>query len=580
MQALTCRFACRICDSYPHSSDSGFDLSTISSAGFVERIAERVLLLEGWPRAAVALIAGALSALALAPYHAFPILLITLPVLVWLLDGALPESGSSGILGGIRRLMPGFRIGWWFGFGYFLAGFWWVGQAFLVDADDFAFLLPVAVVALPAGLALFWGVAGMLARLVWNDDWTRILGFAASFTLAEWMRGTLLTGLPWNVPGYAAMPTPLSMQSASLIGLYGVTFFALFVAASPALLGSKSTGSSRRSTRFVLTATALICVFHLGFGLWSLSTAEKAYVEDVKLRVVQPALDQREKWDITKEPQIMARYFELSNANKGPEVANIAAFTHVIWPESAFPFILSKRADQLANIAQLLPPTTNLITGAMRLEEAANSDEQPRVFNSLYVINGEGETIAARDKVRLLPFGEFLPFQDFLESLGFQQLTRLRGGFAAGHQRSVVDIPGTPTFLPLICYEIIFSGRIQSDASASAPAPKWIVNLTNDAWFGMTAGPYQHAHQAQVRAVEEGLPVVRAANNGISFVSDAYGRIEESLGLGQRGVVDSLLPVARASTPFRNFGNFPAMGIICLIVLGLLLLKHKTTNRM
>ncbi|MCJ8308809.1 MAG: apolipoprotein N-acyltransferase [Rhizobiaceae bacterium] len=551
----------------------------MSSAGFVERIAERVLLLEGWSRALVALIAGALSALSLAPYHAFLILLITLPVLVWLLDGALPETGSSGIWGGIRRLLPGFRIGWLFGFGYFLAGFWWVGQAFLVDADEFAFLLPVAVVALPAGLALFWGIGGMLARLVWSDDWTRILGFAASFTLAEWLRGSMLTGLPWNVPGYAAMPTPVLMQSASLVGLYGVTLITLFVAASPALLGFRSGTGASRSTSTVLTVAAATCVAHLGFGLWSLSSAEKAYVDDIKLRVVQPALDQKEKWDITKEPLIMARYFELSNANKGPEVANIAAFTHVIWPESAFPFILSKRADQLSDIAKLLPPTTSLITGAMRMEEAANSDEQPKVFNSLYVINGNGETIAARDKVRLLPFGEFLPFQNFLENLGFQQLTRLRGGFAAGHQRSVVDIPGTPTFLPLICYEIIFSGRIHPHNDASSPQPKWIVNLTNDAWFGMTAGPYQHAHQAQVRAVEEGLPVVRAANNGISFVADAYGRIEESLSLGQRGVVDSRLPVAHASTLFRHMGNWPVMGLICLIMLGLLLLNIKSKHR-
>jgi apolipoprotein N-acyltransferase len=551
-------------------------LNTNSPTGFVERIAERVILLEGWRRALVALIAGTLSALSLAPYHAFPVLLFTLPVLVWLLDGALPESDRAGFWGRLRRLLPGFRIGWWFGFGYFLAGFWWVGQAFLVDAEDFAFLLPFAVVALPAGLALFWGLAGMLARLIWNESWIRILGFAACFTLAEWLRGTLLTGLPWNAPGYAAMPTPLLMQSASLIGLYGMTFLTLLVAATPAILGP----GSNRGHRGLVLASILISLLHIGFGLWSLATADKAFVDDVKLRIVQPALDQREKWDASKEAEIMARYFDLSNANKGPEVASVAAFTHVIWPESAFPFILSTRADQLANIAQLLPPTTTLITGAMRMEQAANSDEQPKVFNSLYVINGDGETVAARDKVRLLPFGEFLPFQDFLEGLGFQQLTRLRGGFAPGHQRSVVDIPGTPTFLPLICYEIIFSGAVQAGDGFSGPQPKWIVNLTNDAWFGMTAGPYQHAHQAQVRAVEEGLPVVRAANNGISFVSDAFGRLEESLALGQRGVVDSRLPVARPFTPFRSLGNTPILIFVCLIILSLLFLKRKSSNRM
>ncbi|MEP0944011.1 MAG: apolipoprotein N-acyltransferase [Rhizobiaceae bacterium] len=551
-------------------------MNTNSPTGFVERIAQRVILLEGWPRLALAFVSGALSALSLAPYHAFPLLLITVPVLIWLLDGALPESSSSGFWGGLRRLLPGFKVGWWFGFGYFLAGFWWVGKAFLVDAEDFAFLLPFAVLALPAGLALFWGIGGMLAQLVWSERAIRVVGFAASFTLAEWLRGSLLTGLPWNMPGYAAMPTPLLMQSASLIGLYGMTFLTLLVAASPAVIGARSV--SKNGARNIIAVAAVICVAHVGFGVWTLAGAKKTYVEDIKLRIVQPALNQSEKWDVSKEAQIMARYFELSNANKGPEVASVSAFTHVIWPESAFPFILSKRADQLANIAQLLPPTTSLITGAMRLEPAANSDELPKVFNSLYVINGDGETVAARDKVRLLPFGEFLPFQDFLEGLGFQQLTRLRGGFAAGHKRAVVDIPGTPTFLPLICYEIIYSGRIHAAQGASGPQPKWIVNLTNDAWFGMTAGPYQHAHQAQVRAVEEGLPVVRAANNGISFVTDAYGRIEESLSLGQRGVVDSHLPVARSFTMFRHMGNMPILIFVCLIMLSLLFLGRNQLN--
>ena len=554
-------------------------MTTNSSSGSVERIAERVILLEGWRRAILTLSAGALSALSLAPYHAFPILLVTLPILIWLLDGAVPESDRPGIWGGLGRLMPGFRVGWWFGFGYFLAGFWWVGKAFLVDAEDFVFLSPFAVVALPAGLALFWGIAGMLARLVWSESWTRIVGFAASFAFAEWLRGSMLTGLPWNAPGYAAMPTPLLMQSASVIGLYGVTFLTLFVAASPAVLGPRPT--RRLGARNLLAAALGLCLVHVGFGLWSLAGASnKTYVDGVKLRIVQPALNQRDKWDASKEAQIMARYFDLSNANKGPEVASIAAFTHVIWPESAFPFILSKRGDQLANIAQLLPASTTLITGAMRMEEAANSDQKPKVFNSLYVINGNGETVAARDKVRLLPFGEFLPFHDFLEGLGFQQLTRLRGGFAAGHQRSVVDIPGTPTFLPLICYEIIFSGAVQPADGFSGPQPKWIVNLTNDAWFGMTAGPYQHAHQAQVRAVEEGLPVVRAANNGISFVTDGYGRIDESLSLGQRGVVDSQLPVARAFTVFRHLGNVPILVFICLIMLSFFFLKRNSKNRM
>jgi len=525
------------------------------------------------------IVAGALSALSLAPYHVFPILLVTIPVLVWLVDGAVPESERTGVLAGLRKLVPAVKIGWLFGFGYFLAGFWWVGHAFLVDAEDFAFLLPIAVVALPAGLAVFWSLAIGLARLVWSDSWTRILAIAASLTLFEWLRGTVLTGLPWNVPGYAAMPTPMLMQSASLIGLYGITFLTLAVAAAPAVLGpTAGVGGNQQRRSVVLACAFVVAVAHAGFGLVRLTATDSGFVEDIKLRIVQPALDQKEKWDLSKEAEIMGNYFALSNANKGPEVASIGAFTHVIWPESAFPFILSQRGDQLANIARLLPPTTSLITGAMRLEEAANADQQPKVFNSLYVINGEGETVVARDKVRLLPFGEFLPFQDFLENLGFRQLTQLRGGFTAGARRAVIDIPGTPAFLPLICYEIIFSGQIRALADASAPQPRWIVNLTNDAWFGMTAGPHQHAHQAQLRAVEEGLPVIRAANNGISFVSDAYGRIEESLALGQRGVVDSRLPEALPATLFSRTGNMPVLVLICLLLAGLLLLRRKSTH--
>ncbi|MEP1207270.1 MAG: apolipoprotein N-acyltransferase [Rhizobiaceae bacterium] len=549
-------------------------MNSNTPASFVERLAERVIVLEGWQRVLLAICAGAVSALSLAPYHVFPLLIVTLPLLVWLMDGAVADANRVGVFAGLRKLAPAFKIGWCFGFGYFLAGFWWVGHAFLVDAEDFAFLLPIAVVALPAGLALFWGLAMAVARLVWSDSWTRIVALAASLTLFEWLRGTVLTGLPWNVPGYAAMPTPVFMQTASLIGLYGVTFLTLFVAAAPAIIGT------RQNRPGVLMAAAVIAVAHVSFGLVRLAGAESAQIDDVKLRIVQPALDQNEKWDSAKEAEIMGRYFGLSNANKGPEFASVGAFTHVIWPESAFPFILSQRGDQLANIARLLPPTTSLITGAMRMEQAANADEQPKVFNSLYVINGDGETVVARDKVRLLPFGEFLPFQEFLEGLGFRQLTQLRGGFAAGSRRAVIDIPGTPAFLPLICYEIIFSGQIRAPEDPTAPQPRWIVNLTNDAWFGMTAGPYQHAHQAQLRAVEEGLPVIRAANNGISFISDAYGRIEESLALGQRGVVDGRLPASLPSTLFSRTGNMPVLLFICLMLLSLVVLKRKSTTKM
>lgn len=559
--------------------DSDIRLPAFSVPRLIETIAERVILLEGWRAILLSVAAGTISALSLAPYHLFPVLFVTMPVFIWLLDGAVAPAGSAGPLNMLRRHWPAFRTGWLFGFGYFLAGFWWVGEAFLVDADEFIYLLPVAVVALPAGLALFWGAAAALSRHVWGDGWIRIAGFAALFTVAEWVRGTVLTGLPWNVIGYAAMPTPLTMQSAALIGLYGVTFMTFLVASSPAVFAPGYRTASHRAMALVVLSTLLV-VGHLGYGMFALSRASEATVPGVHLRLVQPAIDQSAKWDAANEEEIMRRYIDLSNANKGPQSASVGSFTHVLWPESAFPFILTERRDQLATIAALLPPTTTLITGAMRLEKAVDGSKDHKVYNSLFVINGNGEIVAARDKTRLLPFGEFLPFQDFLENLGLQQLTRLRGGFAQGTGRRVVDLAGTPPFLPLICYEITYSGTVRPAIGEGEAGPQWIVNLTNDAWFGMTAGPHQHAHQAQVRAVEEGLPVARAANNGVSFVADSYGRILERLALGERGVVDSALPVAGPVTLFSRTGNLPIVLFVCALVAFLVGTTRKSTQRL
>ena len=545
-------------------------------------IAARIIVLDGWRAVLLAIVAGALSALSLAPYHFSPILLLTFPVLVWLLDGSVAPANSHGILSGPKRLWPAFKTGWSFGFGFFLAGFWWVGKAFLVDAEEFIFLLPVAVVALPAGLALFWGGACALARIAWGNGWVRIVALAAALTLGEWVKGTVLTGLPWNTLGYAIMPTPVFMQSANLIGLYGVTFITVLIAATPGIFAPGYAGNENSQVRAMpLIALSVVLMLAHGFyGLVSLSRASGTMVEGVKLRLVQPAIDQSEKWDAANEAEIMSRYLGLSNANKGPQAASIGAFTHVIWPESAFPFILTERRDQLASIAQLLPPNTSLITGAMRLEKSSAANGGNRVFNSLYVINGNGEIVVAADKTRLLPFGEYLPFQSLLESMGLQQLTRLRGGFSAGNRRSTISLPGMPAFLPLICYEIVYSGAVRAQDEIAGARPQWIINLTNDAWFGMTAGPYQHAHQAQVRAVEEGLPVIRVANNGISFVSDSNGRILERLPLGERGVVDSSLPQAGPVTVFSQFGNIPSLMFICLLYIALVGVTSFNTNRL
>ena len=533
-------------------------------------IAERVILLEGWRAALLAFATGAVSALAQAPYHAWPVLFVTMTLFVWLLDGAVAPSRARGL----GRFWPSFKMGWLFGFGYFCAGLWWIGNAFLVDAEEFLWLLPFAVTILPAGIALFWGLAAALARLAWRDGWVRLVALAATLTFAEWLRGVVFTGFPWNTLGTAFMPTPLLMQSAAIVGTYGITFLGIFAAAAPAVF-APGQGQQPRGIRPVVLLATLILSTHAGFGLWVLSQAGSETVAGVKLRVVQPAIDQSKKWEPENEPVIMKSYLDLSNSNTGPDTASVAAFTHLVWPESAFPFVLTQRPDQLSAIANLLPDNTNLITGAMRLEPGVSGVSRRKIFNSMMVINGAGEIVAARDKSQLVPFGEFLPFQRTLEDLGFQQLTQQQGGFARGTSRKPVTMPGTPSFLSLICYEIVYPGTaIPKDTTR----PQWLVNLTNDGWFGMTSGPYQHAHQTQIRAVEEGLPVVRAANTGISMVVDGYGRIRDSLPLGASGVVDAELPVARPPTVYATLGNLPVVVFVCIMFLILVALRHFNTK--
>jgi len=489
--------------------------------------AHAVVLAFGWRRAALAFAAGALGALALPPIDAWPLLFVSFPVLVLLVDGA-----GAGRLGGV---MSAASSGWWFGFGYFLAGLYWIGFAFLVDAETFAWLMPFAVVALPAALALFPALGLGLARALWTRGATRILTLAVALTASEWLRGHLLTGFPWNAFGYALTGPPALAQSVGLLGLWGLTFFAVYLFASPALLFDDPASSPARFAPPVAALCLLVCLF--GYGTLRLSSTPTAFVPGVHLRIMQPNLPQDDKFNYAARKSVMERYVALSDRATGPDAMGIKDVTHLIWPESAFPFFLTRQPDALAQIADLLGPRTVLITGAARLAERSSGGAL-RAYNSIYVIDHDGSILGVYDKVHLVPFGEYLPFQHFMEKLGVMQLTKMPGGFLAGEHRGELDLPGAPAALPLICYEIVFPDEV----AAAGGSPGWMLNLTNDGWFGLSPGPYQHFRQAQVRAIELGLPLVRAANTGISAVTDALGRIIKELPLGSEGVLDAPLP--------------------------------------
>jgi apolipoprotein N-acyltransferase len=226
--------------------------------------------------------------------------------------------------------------------------------------------------------------------------------------------------------------------------------------------------------------------------------------------------------------------------------------THLIWPESAFPFLLAREPDALAQIAELLPPGTVLMTGAARGAETTPGGRL-QAYNSIYLIDHDGSVLSVYDKLHLVPFGEFLPFQALLERAGLQQLTKVAGGFTPGDRRRLLTVPRAPAALPLICYEIVFPGAVVPKGDR----PGWILNVTNDGWFGNSTGPYQHFQQARVRAIEEGLPLVRAANTGISAVTDPLGRIVASLPLGFEGALDAGLPQPAKPTIYSRVGDLP-----------------------
>ncbi|HEX4238115.1 MAG TPA: apolipoprotein N-acyltransferase [Xanthobacteraceae bacterium] len=504
---------------------------------------DSIVLAWGWRRRSIAFIAGAVSALAMAPFNAWPVLFLTFPVLVLLIDG-IASRGWNGLIAAAD-------IGWWFGFGYFLAGLYWLGYAFLVDAATFGWLLPFAVLGLPAILAIYTALGVVLARLLWQRGATRILALAVCLTAMEWLRGHAFTGFPWNAFGYA-LAEPLALaQAASVFGLWGLTFMAIAVCASPATLIDQDAKKRRPLLPFALAALTLAAL--AGFGAVRLMLTPTQLVDGVHLRIMQPNLQQDVRFNYAAKQEVVERYLALS-ARPG-----LDQVTHLIWPESPFPFFLTREADAFAQIAQGLPQNTFLFTGAMRLADPDNP-AQSGVYNSIYVIDHQASIRAVYDKVHLVPFGEYLPFEDLLERIGLQTLTEQRGGFLAGDRHRLITVPGAPSASPLICYEIIFPGELRS----SEERPGWIVNVTNDGWFGNSSGPYQHLQQARVTAIEQGLPLVRAANTGISAVVDPVGRIVGFLPLASEGVLDAPLPRSIGAPIYARFGDAPAAALVLI----------------
>ncbi|MHA7775165.1 apolipoprotein N-acyltransferase [Roseibium sp. M-1] len=521
------------------------------------------LLAWGWQRRLLCLLCGALAAAALPPYNVTVLLLISFPGLVWLLDGAV-DPGQGGKR---KRFRTGFALGWLFGFGYFLAGLWWIGAAFLVEAERFAWLMPFAVLAMPAGLALFTGLGVAVAAMLWSDQFRRILLLAACLALTDWLRGHILTGFPWNAFGYGLSGSLTLSQAASLFGIYGLGFLTVAVFAAPALLADSRPFRAR--VRAVACAAAVLALTAV-FGTVRLWQTDLPPAE-LDLRIVQPSIDQRDKWRPELRDEIFQTFLDMTEAPLGGN-ARIGQPRLVVWPESAVPFLLMQEPGALFRIGKALGGRSELVTGAIRAENGANG---PDYFNSVFIVGGDGTLRGIYDKVRLVPFGEYVPLKPVLEKLGILNLAGPLDGFKAGYQSRVLTTSESFSFLPMICYEAIFPGG----PGAVAGTPTFLLNVTNDAWFGRTPGPHQHFAQARMRAIETGLPLIRAANTGISAIVDARGEVVEELAIFERGLIDGKLP-QRIGTPLYGiFGDLPMLVVAILSVVFAIFWQYNRDSR-
>ena len=501
-------------------------------------------------KAGLLVLAGAVAGLAMPPFDLWPLLFLAFPVLIWSLDRLSRRQAFAG--------------GFFFGLGYFVTCFYWIGIAFLVDAATYLWMMPFMVGGLAGGMAIYWGLAALITRMANQQGLQRIIVFAIALALAEWLRGHLLTGFPWTAPGLAVDGMGAFAQTASLIGMPGLTLLIVLWASLPALAGFAAT--RRRDGMVALVLLALLPGLWL-WGHYRLAGDDDAAALGTTLRIVQPNIAQNAKWNPERERENFDRLKRLSMQATPERPRGIDDVAVVIWPESAVSFFIDEHAQALSELAQMLPQQTTLVLGALRRDDPSPG---ARIYNSVLAFDGDANLVAHYDKWRLVPGGEFLPFESILEPLGFRKVVTVPGSFASGPGPRNIALPGIAAAGVLICYEAIFP----HDLIDPAERPQWIINVTNDGWFGRSSGPYQHLAQARLRTIEQGLPLIRAANTGISAIFDAYGQMVKSLPLGVEGVLDGTVPRALPATLYARAGDFMLAGLIILLGLVAIVLRQ------
>ena len=480
-----------------------------------------------------------------------PLLWVVYPCLLFLLDGAATHRQA-------------FAIAWWFGFGQFFTAFYWLTFSMFTDIAHWWWAVPFASTILPILLGFIPGFAVMMW---WRERQTglmRIAGFAAWLTVGEWIRGHFLTGFPWNLTAQGWIACLPLLQSFSWLGQYGLGFATIAAAAAPALLGD----GAYPARRGLAAAAGGIAMFAAlaAWGEYRLAETLDPGSTDLVFRLVQPNVSQSEKHDLSRD-----HFATLLRLSEQPSAGSQPRF--FIWPETAVPYPLDMSPEIPKAIASVLQPGGLVLTGALRREPGP--DGHMRYYNSLEVVDSEGRRLAHYDKTHLAPFGEYMPFRNVLPldalAVGSQDLT-------PGTGAETISVPGLPPFAPAICYEAIFPETIVDPRHR----PAFLVQVTNDGWFGVSAGPHQHFAMARARAVEQGMPLLRAGNTGVSGAVDSFGRLIGKLKLGETGFLDVALPRALSRPPFYAVHGDLIYAMILLTYAGLSKLgigKRRSASR-
>ena len=496
----------------------------------------------GWRRAWFAFVFGSVLSLTMPPFGLFPLLWICLPALIFLLQGTANKRQA-------------FAIGWCFAFGFLMFSLYWTAASMFVDIQRFWWAVPLAVAGLPACFAIYYGLAALAARMAGLSGIMGAVTFALLWFLADYARGHMFTGFPWNILGYTWSRALPVLQITSVTGIYGLTLLTTLAASLPAAMSEGS-----KTARNVCFAGI---VFFIALAIGGEARLHLTPINDiagVRLRVVQPDTDQAHKWLMNERERDFNQLLDLTASAADKPV------THIIWPETASTYYLAEDAQHRQQIAARIPPAASVITGVIRRD--MTPDGKVHFYNSLVAVDGLGRLIAGYDKAHLVPFGEYMPLRGLIP---VRAIAADMADFTPGDGARSLRVPGLPPFSPLICYEVIFPGAVVDRNDR----PDFMINLTNDAWYGNTIGPYQHFAIARVRSIEEGLSLVRAANTGISGVIDPLGRIGARLGLDKRGFIDSDLPAPLPPTLFVKWREKPLWAVFLIIITTAFVVKRR-----